>query len=228
MKLTGKQLALMVAFTLFSLASIGLLLWAWNTGQRAWAKPAILLISSGYVAVALGAAPWRTGFGRAMLAAIIFCWLGDQGGPVNFVFGVVMYAFCHACLVAAFLLYGISKQRFLIATLIMAYISLLVVGWLGPHIPPHERGMILGYMAVITAMMLFAGAVRPPGHLLLWLGVILFYISDLWLARNMYVQQGILNRNIGYPMYYAACLVLAWCAALQPPERLAKERSDML
>lgn len=228
MQLTGKQYAMMLSLTVLSLAGVLLLLWAWNGSGRAWAKPAILLISSGYLAVAISAAPWRSGYGLAMLAAVAFCWMGDQFGPGNFAFGVLMYFFCHFCLIAAFVLYGISLRRFLVATAFMALVSLGVSLWIGPHIPAGERVMILGYMGIITLMMLFAGAVRPPGHLLILLGVGLFYISDLWLARNMYVQPGAINRNIGYPLYYTACLVLAWCAGLRPPVRVAAPRADML
>jgi hypothetical protein len=41
------------------------------------------------------------------------------------------------------------------------------------------------------------------------LGAVMFYASDLSVARDRFVKRGFLNRVWGLPLYYAAQLVLA-------------------
>jgi hypothetical protein len=40
-------------------------------------------------------------------------------------------------------------------------------------------------------------------------GALLFYLSDLLVARDRFVRPGIVNRVVGLPLYYAAQLLLA-------------------
>jgi hypothetical protein len=42
---------------------------------------------------------------------------------------------------------------------------------------------------------------------------VLFWLSDLCVARERFVTQGFVNRAIGLPLYYGAVLVLALASA---------------
>ena len=71
------------------------------------------------------------------------------------------------------------------------------------------RGPVLAYTAVISAMLVLGAGSRNP--LVPW-GALLFYLSDLTVARDRFVRPGLSNRVVGLPMYYAAQVVLALSA----------------
>jgi uncharacterized membrane protein YhhN len=53
-------------------------------------------------------------------------------------------------------------------------------------------------------------ATLPAGRpLALWVGALLFYVSDLAVARNRFVAPGFANRAWGLPAYYAGQMLLA-------------------
>lgn len=82
--------------------------------------------------------------------------------------------------------------------------------WLWPHLG-RLRAAVLAYVAVITLMawggLSVAGAALPW-----WVGpaAVLFWLSDLAVARNRFVAPGLLNRLLGLPAYSAAQLLLAF------------------
>jgi uncharacterized membrane protein YhhN len=84
--------------------------------------------------------------------------------------------------------------------------------WLSPRLG-SMRGPVVAYMVAITVMVVGAIAVQraaAPGATGLLLGATLFYLSDLSVARDRFVQRAFVNRAWGLPAYYAGQVLLAW------------------
>ena len=75
---------------------------------------------------------------------------------------------------------------------------------------------VIAYVAVIIAMVVAAIAFWRSADAanqrreLFGLGAVLFFISDLAVARDKFVAKGFSNRVWGLPVYYAAQLLIAW------------------
>ncbi|HVU04779.1 MAG TPA: lysoplasmalogenase [Polyangiaceae bacterium] len=84
--------------------------------------------------------------------------------------------------------------------------------WLSRRLGSMRVPVIL-YMATITGMVVAALAVLEHGDRgapLLFGGAVLFYASDLSVARDRFVAPGFANKAWGLPAYYAGQLLLAW------------------
>jgi uncharacterized membrane protein YhhN len=95
-------------------------------------------------------------------------------------------------------------------------VALWVARWLAPRLG-SLRVPVIVYVAVITAMLIAAIAVwrAAPVPLanrqLLAVGALLFFLSDLAVARDTFVAASRANRAWGLPAYYTGQLLLAWC-----------------
>jgi uncharacterized membrane protein YhhN len=77
------------------------------------------------------------------------------------------------------------------------------------------RYPVYAYIGIITLMVaLSAGAWGKEGSLLMLVGAVLFYISDVFVARDRFVTSDVWNRYLGLPLYYAAQLALAYTVRL--------------
>lgn len=76
--------------------------------------------------------------------------------------------------------------------------------------PARLRGPVIAYIAVITAMVIAALALGERRFLV---GALLFFASDLSVARDKFVAPGLVNRAWGLPAYYAGQLLIAWSLA---------------
>jgi uncharacterized membrane protein YhhN len=100
-------------------------------------------------------------------------------------------------------------------TVCVAAVSTGVFFWLRPHLG-NMRVPVLAYVVVISLMLigavgvLRAGGLRPEGQWMLFFGALLFYVSDLFVARQRFVTEAFLNRALGLPLYYAGQFLLAF------------------
>lgn len=171
----------------------------------------VVVASTAFVAMALVSNALRSGYGRWMLLGLIGCWLGDVLGlTAGFVPGALAFLVAHLFFIAAFLGVGITWERFGLGLGASALASLAALAWLWPHLSTGDHALVLGYVAVIMLMVTFAaGASKGPRGRLLLLGAIIFYVSDLFVARWEYVGGGRENAYFCYSLYYTACLLLA-------------------
>ena len=200
-------------------------------GIRGYSRPLLVLASTGFVAVALLRGGLRHRFGQLLTGGLLLCWLGDFLGPIDFSLGVVAFLLAHLAFVGAFLLHGLSRRKLLVSLAVCVLVSAAVLLWLLPHVLSRDRLLIVGYTCAITLMLAFAFGTRPgfPRGILLP-GAAVFYVSDLFVARWAFVGGGAVNAYFCYPLYYAACLLLAHAAgspALQdvaepPGERIVQ------
>ena len=87
------------------------------------------------------------------------------------------------------------------------------------RLKPHLGAMkipVLFYCIVITVMLSGAWSVLDnsrltlSGRLMVFVGAFLFYISDVFVARDRFLKKEFFNRIIGLPLYYTGQFTLAF------------------
>lgn len=181
-----------------------------------WAKTAASL---GFVLLGFVNANSNETFDRLVLLGLLFAALGDVclalEGERVFLAGVGAFAVGHLAYAGAAQVYA-GPHDVPGYALLVVLPSLLAYRWLFPRLAAM-RVPVAVYVAIITVMVVAALALhqlRPePGRLFL-VGALLFYASDLSVARDRFVHSAFLNRAWGLPAYYLAqiCIALSLAA----------------
>jgi uncharacterized membrane protein YhhN len=159
------------------------------------------------VFVALGLATGTAGpFRGAVLAALLLSALGDglllSARKGVFLAGLVAFLLAHVAYAAAF---APASRPSAPAALGVALATGAALRWLWPH-AGRLRAPVAAYCAAIAVMLWLA---LGMGHAGVRAGALLFWLSDLAVARNRFVRPAFANRLVGLPIYYAAQLLLA-------------------
>ena len=94
--------------------------------------------------------------------------------------------------------------------MVLAALAWRVYRWLVPGVPRQLKPAVGAYCVVITTMVAIAvGTTVATGDARVAIGAVMFFVSDLSVARDKFVAPGFANRAWGLPLYYAAQLVLA-------------------
>jgi uncharacterized membrane protein YhhN len=200
-----------VALTVTGLAATLGAEWAQRRSLLFVAKPAASL---GFLVVAVGSGAWDSSYGRWILVGLVLSLLGDvfliSRGPVQFQAGLVSFLLAHVAYAGSFLIAGVSASWALVAGGVALAAAWVVVRWLLPHVEKDMRGPVLAYIGVISVMLSLAiGTLGADRTALIAAGAALFYISDLFVARDRFVTPSFLNTLIGLPLYYLAQVLLA-------------------
>jgi len=199
---------------LLALAVAGLLIAESRQSERGlWlTKP---LAAALYLVIAIEAGAWDSNYGRAVLVALFLSWWGDvllipRDRPAVFRAGILAFLAGHLAFAVAFVIRGVSPGALVIALGLMAIPAVVVHQWLADRVPADLKGAVLAYIAVISVMFALAVAThaRAPA-LLIVAGAGLFWISDLFVARDRFVKRGFENRFIGLPLYFVAQMLLS-------------------
>ncbi len=188
------------------------LLWAIRVGDRALEVLSKCAASAAFVV--LGILRWSFGdpVGAWIVAGLALCAVGDlcllwdrsfDPGLLSFVLGHLAY------------IAGFSAALPLHHWPPVLVVALLAAGavasrWLWPHLG-GRRIPVLFYILVISVMV-WGGAATVVRQALPWtaaVGAVLFYASDLAVARQRFVRPEFLNRALGLPTYYLGQLLLA-------------------
>jgi len=205
--------AFALACTLTLVALLALLA-AERRGSRTGVWIAKPLASAGFLWAALAAGALESGYGRAVLVALVLSFLGDvlliPVARRSFLVGLVSFLLGHVAYAFAFAARGISPVWIAGALPGVALAVVLALRWLGPHVEPAMRAPVRAYVAVISAMVLAAaGSVGAAGQPAILVGALAFYVSDLAVARQRFVARTFWNKSWGLPLYYGAQLILA-------------------
>ncbi|KAF9354164.1 hypothetical protein BGX34_011176 [Mortierella sp. NVP85] len=178
--------------------------------------PTIASSSSGAAAAAAAAHPVvHSTYTQAMMVAFVLGFLGDVLliPARGFLPGLTSFLLGHAAFMVAFTFHGqdtVTQQKGLGFIVTMAAI---VGPWLLPKIKNKVmRGAVVAYMLVISGMVLTAfGSLTLDREFLpeRFVGALMFFFSDLFVARQEFVQRTVLNKWIGLPLYYIGQLLLA-------------------
>lgn len=199
-----------------TLGATGLTL-ALEPQSRDRSRIAKMVASTGFIVVAVVAGAFDTTFGALVVAGLILSWLGDllltYRGDRAFLLGLVSFLLGHVAYVVAFVVRGQSPGWLIAGLIITGALAIVIAPWLLPHVEGAMRGPVIAYMAVISAMLLTSAGTQ--GHAADWrilMGAALFFVSDIYVARDRFVTPGRINRLVGLPLYYAGQLLLAWAA----------------
>lgn len=156
---------------------------------------------------------------RLMMAGFFLSLLGDillvfYQRPL-FLAGLISFLLAHVFFVLA--LMGLGTVLSFSWVLLCG--ALVVAGgfvycWLKPHLGTMKVPVI-AYMVVISCMLAGAGrvlldpGVPGGGRVVVFTGALLFYFSDLFVARDRFMEKSFVNRLLGLPLYYAAQFLLA-------------------
>ena len=171
--------------------------------------PLTVAASTGFLLMALAGRCWSTWYGRFIALGLAGCWVGDVVGPANFMAGVAAFLAAHLGFIIAFLCHG-PRRNNLVRGLLVLLPSALLAAWLLPHVSAGDQPLVVAYLVVISVMVaLAAGASGSPGGRWALAAAIIFYVSDIFVARWRYVAPGPLNMFLCYPLYYTACVLFA-------------------
>lgn len=210
----------MSIFVLLTLIALAALLVSERLGSRRgiWiAKP---LASTGFVAFGLTAGGQSPGlptdtYGSWLLAGLVLSWWGDvflipKERQAVFRVGILSFLLGHVAYVTAFASRGLDPAAAAATAVLLALPVAGVIRWLRPHLSSDMAAPVYAYVAVISAMLVCAVAsVAAHGRPTILLGALMFYLSDLAVARDRFVSPGFVNCAWGLPLYYGGQLVLA-------------------
>ena len=161
--------------------------------------------------MALAAGATETAYGRWVLAALLLCAAGDvllipRGRPSTFLAGALSFLAGHVLFVVAFLVRGVDPRLCVLAGVLAALAAVLAIRWLRPNLSGSMRIVVYAYVGVISTMVVAAvGTAGAP----IVLGALLFYLSDLAVARDRFIARSFWNGAWGLPLYYGAQVLLA-------------------
>jgi uncharacterized membrane protein YhhN len=183
--------------------------------RRRWPVPAFvgkLLASFGFLA--LGWSRLRAGstVDAFLVLGLALSLAGDLLllAPRRLAPGLAAFLFAHVAYLAAFhALVPAREWPFALAAPAVSA-SALATAWLWPHLG-RMRPAVLAYIAVITAMVWGALATGSAGALPAGAagGAVLFYLSDLAVARQRFIRPSFRVRAVGLVAYYAGQVLLA-------------------
>ena len=207
-----------IGMTVLTLAALAALLgaeWFDSRSGRWVAKP---VASAGFVGTALAVGAAASGYGRALLAALVLSFAGDlfllSPGRAAFLGGLGAFLVGHLAFAVAFLVRGAGLGWSAVALVPLVALALAVARWLLPRVDPGMRAPVTAYIVVIVCMVALAvGCAVRSGAPIVAVAAVLFFLSDLSVARDRFVAPGFANRLWGLPVYYVAQLLFAWSAA---------------
>jgi uncharacterized membrane protein YhhN len=159
-----------------------------------------------------------------VLAGLLLCVAGDVfliffSSKKLFLAGLVSFLAAHVLYSVAFFSMASPKTLALIVAALCLVVSGSVFAWLKPRL----GGMlvpVVAYMIIITIMVIGAASLTENEHLSLTgrtlaiSGAILFYVSDIFVARHRFVKKEYVNRLAGLPLYYAGQFMIAYSTVL--------------
>lgn len=173
-----------------------------------------LAASTAFVALAVSNGATGSQYGRLLLLALIFSWVGDAlllSLRNDFLLaGIVSFFFANAAFAVAFVSQPLDQAWLAIALAIFSAAGLAFLYWLWPYLARLYKIMVPVYLAAITLMTSLAISVSVASMSpLLAIGAITFITSDISVARDRFVARSVVNKAWGLPLYYIAQLLFS-------------------
>jgi len=189
---------------------VALIIWllVGESSEAGWRLVPKMLLSTGFVAIAVDQGGLSTAYGRWILAALVLSWLGDLALGVEgfFLPGLVSFAAAHVAYWFGFLQAGVDTGAVLIGVVAMVGVGAAVLRWLRPHLEGAFATAVPAYVLIIGVMVALAVGTRSVE---IWLPAAAFAASDIAVARNQFVESAFINRVWGLPLYFVAQYALA-------------------
>lgn len=173
-----------------------------------------LTASTAFVVLAVANGAADSAYGRLILLALIFSWVGDalllSLRSVFLLAGIAVFFFAHVAFAAAFALQGLDVPWLVISLITLSAGAVAILGWLWKYLAMPHKIAVPAYLAAITVMTSLAIAASAASMSpLLAIAGITFTASDISVARNRFVGRSIANKIWGVPLYYLAQILFA-------------------
>jgi uncharacterized membrane protein YhhN len=170
--------------------------------------------SAGFLVVAITSGAFQSRYGKTLFFGLCLAAVGDMlligSSQSFFLFGLGTFLLAHVVYLFAFIGRGISARWALTAAVPVAITAVVISTWLLPQVSGTMQIPVLAYTVVISLMVVAAFGTRGAGaSLLIPVGALLFYFSDLAVATDQFVQTDFPNYVWGLPLYYTGQLLLA-------------------
>jgi len=210
--ISGRNLVALVAVGCVALVALLFL------GQDLAAAFAKLVASTAFIALAIQVGALRSSYGRFVFLGLVFSWMGDTlligKTQAFFLAGLAAFLLAHAAYIAAFVVKGINARWAMAAAGPIALLALIVSTWLAPNLSPTLVLPVRIYTALISLMVIAAIGTRGrDASILILVGALLFFMSDLSVAALRLVQTELPTYVWGLPLYYTAQVCLAISAS---------------
>lgn len=192
-------------------------------GRTAFKITFKFILSSLFILLALLQPAQDPRYATAVIGGLALCLVGDVclaiPGQTAFRIGLVAFLLGHVGYIAAFALMVRPGAAMWVTAILAVPLSTFVYARLLPFLDGMRRP-VMGYVVIITLMVIAAGALfgadnlSYAGRLLVLNGALAFYISDLFVARQRFVHQTFYNRLIGLPLYYLGQFQIAYTVGL--------------
>ncbi len=184
--------------------------------RRGWVKGAA---STAFIATAFASGAWDSSYGRWVLLALAFGWVGDvalvSAQRSWFLIGLVAFLVSHLLYIVAFMVLGLDAAPGLIAAAALIVPAAVVLRWLWARLPDEMRAPVIAYIVVISAMVAASvGTLADGAPEIVVVAAALFYVSDIFVARDRFAAPAFANRVLGLPLYYAAQVLFALSTGL--------------
>jgi len=156
---------------------------------------------------------------RFILIGLALCLGGDVFLALPrkhmFLVGLISFLLGHIFYIVAFAGVSQADPGLWAGYIISFIISGCVYAWLRPYLGSMNYPVLI-YIIIITIMLctawsiLFNAELSQNGRIMVFAGASLFYISDVFVARNRFVKSGFTNSVFGLPLYYAGQFFLAF------------------
>jgi uncharacterized membrane protein YhhN len=191
-----------------------------SLGGKLAVKP---LLSSLFVLTALMASTHFSAYTIVVVVGLMLCLVGDVclAFPRQTMFraGLVAFLLGHVAYIGAFVAAARPNWGLWITAAAALPVSSLVFRRLQPFLGAMKTP-VMAYIVVITVMVIAAGGIFGdlqlplPGRFLVLNGAFSFYLSDIFVARQRFVQPSFWNRLIGLPLYYLGQFQIAYTVGL--------------
>lgn len=191
-----------------------------SLGGKLTVKP---VLSCLFVLTALMVSAHFTFYAVVVVIGLVLCLVGDVclAFPQRAMFRVGLVAFLlgHVAYIVAFVWAAQPNGWLWITALAALPVSSLVYYRLQPFLG-GMKAPVMAYIVVITLMVIAAGGVFGDqqlsflGRFLALNGAFSFYLSDIFVARQRFVQPSFSNRLIGLPLYYLGQFQIAYTVGL--------------
>lgn len=151
--------------------------------------------------------------GPLLLTGLLLSLVGDvllvPKSRTIFRIGIISFLLAHVAYCAAF----ISMKGHWMVTVgavpVMIAVGVLVGRWLLPSVEAKMKKPVIAYIATICTMVSLSAGMAITGNWHFTVAAVIFMISDIFVARDRFVESTFQNRLWGLPLYYGAQLLLA-------------------
>jgi len=176
------------------------------------------VLSIGFVATALAQNQAMAAYRWWLIPGFVCCLVGDVllALPAVKAFRLGLFAFLtgHVFYTIGFAAVAKVNAATWFGAALVSVAAIGVFRWLKPHLGPMTVP-VFAYIVVISAMVCAAATLmgtaglHPRGRTLAFAGAVLFYLSDLCVARHRFVTPVFANRLVGLPLYYTGQYLIA-------------------